>query len=81
MENDPQCPCIHPAEGQRDTGIDLAALPKDGRTGVYGGVILAVAHDEFGVQGMATLQNFGRDTRVFFDMKSRFPQDESDLRL
>ena len=78
MNVDLQDPFVEPAEARREYDIDLVAEPKNG---VYDGVVLAVAHEEFVVQGVATLQSFGRDKRVFFDMKSRFPQDESDLSL
>ena len=78
MNVDLQDPFVEPAEARREYDIDLVAEPKNG---VYDGVVLAVAHEEFVVQGVATLQSFGRDKRVVFDMKSRFPQDESDLSL
>ena len=69
---------IDPAECQCDTGIDLVLRPKDG---VTAGVILAVAYDEIVVQGLATLQCFERDVRMFFDITRWFPLYESDSRI
>jgi UDP-N-acetyl-D-galactosamine dehydrogenase len=47
----------------------------------YDGVILAVAHDFYLEAGSAALRGYGRPGHVFFDLKSVFERDESDLRL
>lgn len=44
-------------------------------------MIFAVAHDEYQAQGASALHAYGRNPHVFFDLKSVFPRDESDLRL
>jgi UDP-N-acetyl-D-galactosamine dehydrogenase len=47
----------------------------------YDGVILAVAHDSYREAGASALRGYGRPGHVFFDLKSVFERDESDLRL
>jgi UDP-N-acetyl-D-galactosamine dehydrogenase len=47
----------------------------------YDGVILAVAHDSYREAGASALRGYGRPSHVFFDLKSVFERDESDLRL
>ena len=59
-------------------GTPLAELPTDP---VYDAVILAVAHDTLRDLGSARLRSLMRHNGVFFDMKSTFAIDESDLRL
>ena len=59
-------------------GLDLIAEPQKN---VYEGVLLAVAHENFKAMGAGGIRAFGREGHVFFDLKSVFPQDESDLRL
>ncbi len=71
-------PWADPAQARHEHDIDPVAEPE---IGAYDGVILAVAHEEFITQSAPVLRRHGRDEHVFFDMKSKFPQDESDLRL
>lgn len=78
MTVDVQDPCADPTEAHREYEIDLTAEPK---YGTYDGVVLAVPHDEFIAQGAANLRRYGQDAHVFFDMKSKFPESDSDLRL
>ena len=59
-------------------GTPLAELPTDP---VYDAVVLAVAHDTLRELGSARLRGLMRHNGVFFDMKSTFAIDESDLRL
>ena len=78
MTVDVQDPCADPAQARREYDIDLFAEPA---IGAYDGVIFAVAHEEYLKESATGLRRHGRDNHVFFDMKSRFLQDESDLRL
>ena len=71
-------PWVDTAESRHEYGLDLIAKP--GR-GDYDGIILAVAHDEYRAQGIAELRAHGREAHVFYDLKSVFDRDESDLRL
>jgi UDP-N-acetyl-D-galactosamine dehydrogenase len=59
-------------------GAPLPELPTDP---VYDAVVLAVAHDTLRELGSGRLRGLMRHNGVFFDMKSAFAIDESDLRL
>jgi UDP-N-acetyl-D-galactosamine dehydrogenase len=47
----------------------------------YDGIILAVKHDEFINLGSNKIRKLGKPKNIFFDLKSAFSKDESDLRL
>jgi len=47
----------------------------------YGGIILAVAHDEFKEMGVKKIKQFGSHHHVFYDLKSVFQLGVADLRL
>lgn len=47
----------------------------------YDGIILAVSHDEFVNLGASKIRELGKSHHVFFDLKSAFSQNESDIRL
>lgn len=59
-------------------GITLVEKPE---LNAYDGIILAVAHKEFKEMDARAVRAFGKVNHVFFDMKSIFARDESDLRL
>ena len=59
-------------------GIDMVAKPE---TGIYDGVILAVAHDVFRQQGVDAIRRCARDVHVFLDLKSVYGINDSDFRL
>ena len=71
-------PWADTAESRHEYGLDLITKPGKGD---YDGIILAVAHDEYRAQGIAELRAHGREAHVFYDLKSVFARDESDLRL
>lgn len=72
-------PEVSAEEAYAEYAFDLIASPE---TGVYEGVILAVPHAAFVACGAEGLRTYGRaDAHVFFDLKSVFGRDESDLRL
>lgn len=62
-----------------DPGFDLVDRPDPSRD--YGGIILAVAHDEFKEMGADMIRALGRSNAVFFDLKGVFKPHESDGRL
>lgn len=66
------------AEAGAPEGVSLL---EDPHLGSYDGVVLAVAHDLFRARSSAELRSFGAEPHVFFDLKSVFPAEESDLRL
>jgi len=47
----------------------------------YDGVIILVAHNEFKDLGASFFRDLCNDDGVFFDMKSMFPVDQSDVRI
>ena len=47
----------------------------------YDGIILTVAHDEFKNLGSKAIRKFGKEKHIFFDVKSIFEPEESDIRL
>ena len=73
--HDPHC---DPVEAQREYGLDLIAEPEKG---IYDGVILAVAHEAFRNAGPAAIRTLGTKHSVFFDLKSVFDREDSDLRI
>ena len=50
-------------------------------TGVYDGIILAVAHHQFKSMGVDVIRGFGTSKHVLYDLKYIFAADKSDLRL
>lgn len=73
--HDPHC---DPVEARHEYGLDLVTAPE---AGTYDGVVLAVAHANFREAGAAAIRGYGREGSVFFDLKSVFARDESDLRI
>jgi UDP-N-acetyl-D-galactosamine dehydrogenase len=71
-------PWADPDEARHEYGLDLIAKPG---SGVYNGVVLAVAHEAFRAAGPTTLRGYGSDGSVFCDLKSVFARNDSDLRL
>ena len=47
---------------------------------LYDAVVLAVPHDEFVNLGLSRIRALGKDNFAFFDVKSVFRKEESDLR-
>ena len=54
---------------------------KEPELGAYDGIILAVPHDEFKDLGAVEIRNFGKKMHVFYDVKSLFKYNDSDIRL
>ncbi|MGC4110505.1 MAG: Vi polysaccharide biosynthesis UDP-N-acetylglucosamine C-6 dehydrogenase TviB [Nocardioides sp.] len=72
-------PWVDDETARRDHDISLVSAPA---TDAYDGVVLAVPHREFLAMGSSAIRAFGRtDGHVFYDLKSAFASDESDLRL
>ena len=66
-----------------DPGSVMACLDKGvaPETGVYDGVILAVAHNVFEEQGIDAIKRYAFDKHVFYDLKSLFGAHAENLRL
>lgn len=65
-------------EAHHEYGLELTSNPT---LEAYDGLILAVEHDVFSRKGSAGLTAYGRDRHIFYDLKSAFSREESDLRL
>lgn len=77
-EVDVHDPWVDPAEARREFGIDMVQTPAEG---TYDAVVLAVAHAEFSQAGAAALRAHGKPAQVFYDIKSVFRPEDSDLRV
>lgn len=71
-------PWVNAENARHEYGVELTPQPE---SGVYDGIILAVAHDEFRELGESGLRGFGQPKAVLYDIKSMLERDESDLRL
>lgn len=71
-------PHADPDLARSEYGLELTPAPEGG---VYDGVILAVAHQEFREMGVATIRAFGKPAALLYDLKYLLPAEEADLRL
>ena len=71
-------PWVDRNEAYRAYALRLVDTP---RIGAYDGVLLAVAHRVFSDPGAERLREYGKTNHVFFDLKSVFEAESSDLRL
>lgn len=78
MAVDVHDPWADPDEAREEYGLELINEPEEG---AYDGIVLAVAHREFGERGADQLRGLGRSEHVFVDLKNVFPSDASDQRL
>ena len=78
VEVDVHDPWVDPAEAMAEYGIQPVATPADGH---YDGIVLAVAHRQFGELGAARIRAYGKPQHVLYDLKYVLQPDESDLRL
>ncbi len=73
--HDPLC---DPVEAHHEYALDLIADPE---VRTYDAVVLAVAHEPFRNAGAAAIRAYGAQQSVFFDLKSVFGREDSDLRI
>lgn len=71
-------PWVDRNEARRAYELRLVDTPE---IGAYDGVMLAVAHRVFSDLGVERLREYGKTNHVFFDLKSVFEAESSDLRL
>ncbi len=71
-------PWVDPGEVQAEFEFSLVAQPERQQ---YDAIVLAVSHGEFIQMGPQAIREFGKAAHVFFDIKSSFPAEASDLRL
>jgi UDP-N-acetyl-D-galactosamine dehydrogenase len=65
-------------EARHEYGLDLVQIPQEG---LYDGVVLAVAHEQFKTMGANSMRGFGKAHHVLYDLKNVLDVQESDLRL
>ena len=71
-------PWVSAKEAKAEYDIDLVNSPN---ANTYGGILLAVAHDQFIALGGDGIRQFGTPDHVLYDLKHILPADASDLRL
>lgn len=72
-------PWVDAEEARDHYEIDLIDKPE---IGGYDGIVLAVAHRQFGQMGADQIRQFGRGSgSVLYDLKNVLPRHESDMRL
>lgn len=71
-------PWVSHDEVQRVYSVNSIETPQ---TGLYDGVILAVAHRQFIELGSEKIREFGKSAHVLYDIKHLFSAAETDLRL
>ncbi len=71
-------PWVTSAEAYREYGITPLTIPE---SGIYDGIVLAVAHHQFGAMGIKAIRALGKQNHVLYDLKYIFPADATDLRL
>jgi UDP-N-acetyl-D-galactosamine dehydrogenase len=71
-------PWVDPADAQHEYGIDPIEVPEPE---TYDAIVLAVAHREFGEQGVDKIRSFGKPTHILYDLKYALPTGAADIRL
>lgn len=71
-------PWVSVEEAKAEYGIDLVNAPA---VGTYGGILLAVAHDQFVALGVDGIRQFGAPDHVLYDLKYVLEPHQADLRL
>jgi UDP-N-acetyl-D-galactosamine dehydrogenase len=71
-------PWVDPKQAQHEYGITPITEPK---AGLYDGIILAVAHDQFRAMTAADFRRLGKPGAVLYDLKYLLSAEESDIRL
>ena len=71
-------PYVDAEQALREYGLTLTVELDQG---IYDGIILAVAHDQFRAFGAVEFRALGRSPHVLYDLKYLLPANDSDLRL
>ncbi|MBN8279989.1 MAG: Vi polysaccharide biosynthesis UDP-N-acetylglucosamine C-6 dehydrogenase TviB [Gammaproteobacteria bacterium] len=72
-------PWADPDVVRHEYGFDI--LTKAPGTGLYDGIVVAVAHKQFSDMGPKAIHAWGRAGHVLYDIKSLLPADQVDARL
>lgn len=71
-------PWVDVAEAQHEYGITPVADPQ---TGIYDGIILGVAHEQFVAMGAQAIRDLGKENHVLYDLKYILKPEDADIRL
>jgi UDP-N-acetyl-D-galactosamine dehydrogenase len=71
-------PWVDAEEAVREYGVTMVDEPG---SGLYDGIIIAVAHRQFATMEASQLRSLGKDAHVLYDLKNVLPTGDSDLRL
>ncbi|MFT6917137.1 MAG: UDP-N-acetyl-D-galactosamine dehydrogenase [Motiliproteus sp.] len=71
-------PWVDPKQAQHEYGITPITEPE---AGVYDGIILAVAHQQFKAMSAKEFRRLGKPGAVLYDLKYLLSAEESDIRL
>ena len=71
-------PWVDVDQAEKEYAVTPISEPKQQ---TYDAIFLAVAHEKFVSLGSAAIKGFGKPAHIFYDLKSTFPVEESDLRL
>ncbi|NLA89157.1 MAG: Vi polysaccharide biosynthesis UDP-N-acetylglucosamine C-6 dehydrogenase TviB [Alcaligenaceae bacterium] len=71
-------PWVDPDECEREYGIKPIQTLEDG---VYDGIVLAVAHQQFREMGVDKIRAKGKPEHILYDLKYVFDADDADIRL
>ncbi len=71
-------PNVDPQEAHDEYGVDVIGEPENG---VYDGIIVAVAHDQFRDMGIDKVRALCKPDHIIYDVKYLFPKDLVDGRL
>ncbi|WP_420003866.1 Vi polysaccharide biosynthesis UDP-N-acetylglucosamine C-6 dehydrogenase TviB [Arenibacterium sp. LLYu02] len=71
-------PWADPEAAAQTYGLRMVSAPE---VRAYDAVVLAVAHGAFRAAGAEALRAYGREGHIFYDLKSVFAREASDLRL
>ena len=65
-------------EAEEEYGIIPTGQPK---SGIYDGIVLAVAHYQFKAMGVGAVRALGKQNHIVYDLKYLFPAQATDIRL
>ena len=71
-------PWVEKETALKEYGINLIDEPI---VNLYDGVMLAVSHNHFIELGVEQIKSYGNEDSIFYDIKSVFSKEDSDLRL
>jgi UDP-N-acetyl-D-galactosamine dehydrogenase len=71
-------PWVEKETALKEYGINLIDEPIEN---LYDGVMLAVSHNHFIELGVEQIKSYGNEGSIFYDIKSVFSKEDSDLRL